>query len=73
LKIRGCAGRPGEKERMAGEADFAFRQALALCPYNPEAMNSHAEFLKKQNRNSDAALVSEMEKQFPKQKWSEMR
>lgn len=57
-----------EKERMAREADFAYRQALALCPYLPEAIKNYADFLKSQNRDADAALVSEMVKQFPKQK-----
>jgi hypothetical protein len=57
-----------EKERMAREADFAYRQALALCPYSPEAAKGYTDFLKKQNRDADAALVSEMAKQFPKQK-----
>jgi hypothetical protein len=57
-----------KKERMAREADFAFRQALALCPYSPEAVKGYANFLKSQNRDSDAVLVSELTKQFPKQK-----
>ncbi|MGH7952186.1 MAG: M56 family metallopeptidase, partial [Limisphaerales bacterium] len=57
-----------EKERMALEADFAFRQALALCPYNSEAAKGYASFLKSRHRDSDAALVTEMAKQFPKMK-----
>jgi hypothetical protein len=57
-----------EKERMAREADFAYRQALALCPYSPEAAKGYADFLKSQNRDADATLVSELTKQFPKQK-----
>ncbi|HEX5399490.1 MAG TPA: M56 family metallopeptidase [Verrucomicrobiae bacterium] len=55
----------GEKERMAREADFAYRQALALCPYNSEAAKGYVDFLKSQNRLSDANLVSEMVGQFP--------
>jgi len=57
-----------EKERMAREADFAFRQALALCPYSPETIKGYADFLKSQNRDSDAALVNEIARQFPKMK-----
>jgi hypothetical protein len=57
-----------EKERMAREADFAFRQALALCPYLPEAVKGYVDFLKSRNRDSDAVLVGEMAKHFPKQK-----
>ena len=50
----------GEKERMARAADFAFRQALALYPHSSETTNGYREFLKQQNRDSDAALVREM-------------
>jgi hypothetical protein len=57
-----------EKERMTREADFAYRQALALCPYSPEAASGYANFLKSQNRNSNADLVNETAKQFPPQK-----
>ena len=57
-----------EKNRMADEADFAFRQALALCPSNSEAAKSYGNFLKSKNRDGDAALVDEMTKQFPKKK-----
>ena len=57
-----------EKERMAREADFAYRQALALCPYLPEAAGGYADFLRSQNRDSDATLISEMAERFPKQK-----
>ena len=57
-----------EKNRMADEADFAFRQALALCPYNSEAAKSYGNFLKRKNRDGDAALVDEMTKQFLKKK-----
>lgn len=56
---------PAEKERMAREADFAYRQALALCPYNPETAKGYVDFLKSQNRESDATLVSETAGQFP--------
>ena len=43
-----------DKERMAREADFAFRQAWALCPYSPEATYRYVNFLKSQNRAADA-------------------
>lgn len=65
------AANSDEKERMAREADFAYRQALALCPYSDETVNGYAEigyvnFLKIRNREADAVLVSDMFKQFPK-------
>jgi len=55
-----------ERERMADEADFAFRQALALCPSNSETAKSYGDFLKSRNRDADAALLDRMVKQFPK-------
>ena len=48
-----------EKKRMGSEADFAFRQALALCPYSPEAVFRYVQFLLSQNRQKDAVLVAE--------------
>ena len=47
-----------EKDRMARAADFAFRQAWALCPTSPEAVFRYINFLLKQKRNSDALLVA---------------
>jgi hypothetical protein len=54
-----------EKERMVREADFAFRQAWALCPYSPEAVFRYVNFLLEQNRNADALLVAETAAQMP--------
>jgi beta-lactamase regulating signal transducer with metallopeptidase domain len=56
----------GEKERMAEAADFAYRQALALCPYSSEAANGYESFLKSRNRAADAALIEAMVAQLPK-------
>jgi hypothetical protein len=54
-----------EKERMAHEADFAFRQAWALCPYSPEAVYRYVNFLLEQKRVADALLVAETATQMP--------
>ena len=54
-----------EKERMAREADFAFRQAWALCPYSPEAVFRYVNFLLEQKRIADALLVAETAAQMP--------
>jgi hypothetical protein len=54
-----------EKERMAREADFAFRQAWALCPYSPEAVFRYVNFLLEQKRVADALLVAETAAQMP--------
>jgi len=62
------AGSSADRERMASEADFAFRQALALCPYNPQTASTHAGFLHSQHRDSDARLVNEIVRQFRNRK-----
>ncbi|HTL15810.1 MAG TPA: M56 family metallopeptidase, partial [Patescibacteria group bacterium] len=43
-----------EAERLAIEADLAFRQAYVLCPYSPEALFRYTEFLTQHHRNDDA-------------------
>ena len=53
------AGTVEEKVRIKKEADFAFRQALALCPYSPEAVFRYANFLKSESRPNDALLVAQ--------------
>jgi hypothetical protein len=47
-----------EKDRMARAADFAYRQAWALCPTSPDAVFRYTNLLAKQKRNSDALLVA---------------
>jgi beta-lactamase regulating signal transducer with metallopeptidase domain len=44
--------------RMTAEADIAFRQAFALCPYSPEAVFRYATFLVERNRTDDALLIA---------------
>jgi len=46
-----------EKKRMTSAADFAFRQALALCPYSPEAVFRYVNLLTEQKRIPEAILV----------------
>jgi hypothetical protein len=48
-----------EQKRMANAADFAFRQALALCPYSPEAVYRYVSLQMSQNRPADALVVVE--------------
>jgi len=50
--------------RMAHAADFAFRQAVALCPASPETANRYADFLTKQHREAEAKLVQNLAEQF---------
>ena len=47
-----------EKDRMAHEADFAFRQAFALCPYSLEGAR-YVEFLKTHDRLADAQAIAD--------------
>ena len=57
-----------EKKRMTSEADFAFRQAWALCPYSPEALFRYVDFLLAQNRYDDAILLAETSTSLPQVK-----
>ena len=41
------------------EADFAFKQAFAFCPYSPEAVFRYVNFLLPLGRFDDAVLVAE--------------
>jgi hypothetical protein len=54
-----------EKKRMNTAADFAFRQAWALCPYSPEAVFRYVNLLLSQNRVPDALLVAETAARMP--------
>ena len=57
-----------EKKRMNDEADFAFRQAWALCPYSPETVLRYVNLLTSQNRRADALLVAETAAKMPEMK-----
>ncbi len=50
---------PAEKKRMLKAADFAFRQAFALCPSSPEAAFRYSSFLAAAERFGDAVQVVE--------------
>jgi len=54
-----------EEEGMAREADFAFRQAWALCPDSDEAVFRYVNLLMEQKRVADALLVAETAAQMP--------
>ncbi|MBX3746404.1 MAG: DUF2723 domain-containing protein [Verrucomicrobiae bacterium] len=47
-----------EQQRMIKEADFAFRQAFAFCPYSPEAVFRYAQILSMVGRIDDALLIA---------------
>ena len=46
-----------DKARLRAEADFAFRQSFALCPYSPEAIYRYCNLLVSQGRTDDAILI----------------
>ena len=46
-------------QRLLKEADFAFRQAFAFCPYSPEAVFRYAQLLGQVHRFEDAMLVAQ--------------
>jgi hypothetical protein len=48
---------PAERQRMLAEADFAFRQAFAICPSNPGVVMRYANLLIAGGRISDALNV----------------
>jgi hypothetical protein len=60
-----------EKQRMSRQADFAFRQAWALCPYCVESMFPYINFLLSQSRFDDALIVAETAAALPQNKDNE--
>ena len=47
-----------EYQSISREADFAFKQAFAFCPYSPEAVFRYVNVLLQFNRLDDAMLVA---------------
>jgi tetratricopeptide (TPR) repeat protein len=47
------------QQRLIKEADFAYRQAFAYCPYSPEIVYRYVQFLAAFRRFDDARLVAE--------------
>ncbi len=57
---RGRASRnPAEQARVLREAEFAFKQAVAYCPYSMEAVFHYMDFLLTANRVDDALRILE--------------
>jgi Flp pilus assembly protein TadD len=48
---------PAERARVTKEAEFAFKQAFAFCPYSPEAVFHFMDLLLQQNRIDDALAI----------------
>jgi thioredoxin-like negative regulator of GroEL len=47
------------RELVKREADFAFKQAFAFCPYSPEAVFRYVQLLVNMGRVDDALLVAQ--------------
>jgi len=54
-----------ERQRMNDAADFAFRQAWAVCPYSIETVFRYVNLLTSQDRRADALLVAETAAKMP--------
>jgi len=46
-----------EKQRLSQVADFAFRQAFAICPFSPEVVFRYVNFLVNAGRKADALAI----------------
>ncbi|MFN0067767.1 MAG: protein O-mannosyl-transferase family [Limisphaerales bacterium] len=57
-RLQNAARTPAEQQRLAKEAEFAFKQAFAYCPYSPEAVFRFANLLVTLGRFDDAMLVA---------------
>ena len=47
-----------ERQRMSAEADFAYRQAFAICPISPEAVFRYTTLLVTNERPGDAVHLA---------------
>jgi len=52
------AGSEEEKAAMRKEANYAFRQAVALCPYSSEIVSRAVNYFVSEGLSDDAALIS---------------
>ena len=54
----GASRTPQDQQRMLKEAEFAFKQAYAFCPYSPEALFRWVNLLLTTGRIDDALLIA---------------
>lgn len=52
------------RKMVQDEADFAFKQSLAFCPYSPEAVYRYVQLLVNMRRIDDALLVAQTAKKL---------
>lgn len=58
-RLTNAAKTEEERQRLRREAEFAFKQAYALCPFSPEALFRFVPLLASDNRLEDAQLLAE--------------
>jgi tetratricopeptide (TPR) repeat protein len=58
-RISNSNSSPVKRQRMTKEADFAFRQAFAICPSSPEALFRYVNLLVSLGRVDDAIRLTE--------------
>jgi len=63
-RISDARTNPTERARVIKEADFAFKQAFAFCPYSPETVTRYVQLLAGIGRLDDALAVAETCKSF---------
>jgi beta-lactamase regulating signal transducer with metallopeptidase domain len=59
------AGNSDDRTSMNKEAEFAFKQAFAMCPYSPEAVFRYVQLLMAQKRYGDALVIAEAAARMP--------
>jgi hypothetical protein len=47
------------RDRMMREAEFAYKQAFAMCPYSPEVISRFVTLLMAERRLDDAQIIAE--------------
>ena len=57
-RMKYAAPGSAELERLTREAEFAYKQAFAFCPYSPEAVFRFAQLLLNEGRAAEAYLVA---------------
>jgi tetratricopeptide (TPR) repeat protein len=63
-RISAPTTKPAEQQRYVREAEFAFKQAYAFCPYSPEAVFRYINLLISMGRVNEALLIARTSKEL---------
>ncbi|HVR34666.1 MAG TPA: DUF2723 domain-containing protein [Methylomirabilota bacterium] len=58
------AGTPEQEQRLLQEAEFAYKQAFAFCPYSPEAVYNYVQMLATHTRFDEALALARTAAKF---------